>query len=211
MKFARDAAIAVALTMVSMTSGASAAESKPAPPLFEADYETPFGSIGLAGERTGGSGGVWFRIWKAGEYGSDVLSGHLQGYTADCWSAHVHFCITQGYMDFAAPPVGAPIGWTIRVGSNDIKLLSRQNIVFRGYEIPVLTLVGTNAALGKLEDYFVYNYDLGLIAFAHVRSDVPPTAERVPLLLKDTFVLGNESGLGGRVNCKRWKCGAASR
>jgi hypothetical protein len=198
-----SAAIAVAITG---TATGAADDKLPSAPLFEAAYETPFGSIGTA--QSGGAGGVWFRVWKMGEYGSDVLSGHLYGHTDDCWSSRVHFCITHGYIDFAVPPANAPIGWTLRVGISDIRLISRQKIFFRGQEIPVLTLVATDSTTNQVEEYFVYNYDTGLIAFANVRSDSPPSTARVPLQLKDTFILGNDSGLGGRENCKHWKCGS---
>jgi hypothetical protein len=196
------AAIVAALAGATM---AAADDRLPAKPLFEADYEKPFDSIGTA--QSGGAGGVWFRVWKMGQYGSDVLSGHLYGHTTDCWSPQVYFCITQGYMDFAVPHANVQVGWSIHVGIDDIRLISRHKIIFRGRQIQVLTLVATDVATSRVQSYFVYNYDTGLIAFANVQTDTPPTAARVPLQLEDTLILGNDSGLGGRENCKYWKCG----
>jgi len=177
-------------------------------PIFQASYESPFASgvVGNWGRRSPSSGFVVFRIWD-GEPRSNVLAGHLLGATQDCGTPSVHFCIHKGYMTFAVPRQGTDPGWTWRFGEVELRLVSTQRIWFRGDLLDVVTIKST----GKFKTsatYFVYSYEIGLIAFATFGAeDVRPSGNRMPEILRDALVLTSDHGLGGREYCRYWTCG----
>lgn len=179
-------------------------------PIFEAEYESPFAAF-RGYHRTGRipdpDSDVLFRIWK-GE-GSDFLSGHFHGSTQDCWSKDVHFCIYGAYMTFAAPPAGAEAHWSWRRGDDAFNFVSRQKTGFRGSLIDTITIRRIDTKFETDATYFVYSYDIGLIAFAEFRAeDIRPTEKRMPDILEHAMIVGSQDGLGGRENCKHWTCGA---
>jgi hypothetical protein len=189
----------------------AAAEDVYVPPVFQAVYESPFapgvGEVGKPRSRQAAAGTVLFRFWR-GRATGDVLAGHLLGSTRDCWSREVHFCIHKGYMTFAAPPPDARPGWTWRLDDDQLRLVSKQKIRFRGELIDAITVRAVSVKFQAAATYFVYSYDIGLIAFSEFNAeDIRPSEDRVPRILRDTLVLAGEHGLGGRENCKHWTCG----
>lgn len=187
------------------------ATAAPEAPVFEAGYESPFGAI-RGYHRTGyvpdPDGQVLFRIWK--EADSDFLSGHFRGATRDCGGAGVHFCIEGGYLKFAAPPADADANWSWRIGDEAFSVASRQKTRFRGQLVDTITVRRNDAKFETNAAYFVYNYDIGVIAFAEFRAEaIRPTEPRMPDILEAAMVLGGDEGLGGREYCNYWKCGTS--
>jgi hypothetical protein len=181
--------------------------------LFEASYERPF-SIGYVLPRSGLSppyqhgGDVSFRL-RQGE-GATAVEGHMPGQLYDCGSDAVHFCIDGGYFSFAAPRPDASKDWSVRVRDHEFQLMSVRRIRFRGSDIEVMRIKGIDWRFKAKAWYFIFNYEVGLIAFADITAaNVRPNESRVPDALAGAAVLASEHGLGGRRYCDHWRCGPA--
>jgi hypothetical protein len=179
-------------------------------PIFEAAYERPFVEAfrrALDQRPAASNNALYFRVWKKGDGGGDVLSGHLLGATKDCWAREVHFCIHRGFMAFAAPAATAGSGWSWSLGDVRFDLVSKQQLRFRGRIIDSVTIKGFDTKF-KSATYFVYNYEIGLIAFAKVRAEnIVPDANGLPDILAGATILAGAAGLGGQENCRYWTCG----
>lgn len=198
----------VASVVGSAPALAAAADDEFVPPIFEAQYEGPFGVVSTSGWGVRSAGLVLFRIWKKGQSGGVVWAGHRPAKTRDCGSASVHFCIEGPYVNFAVPHRDAPLGWSFRMGDDELRLVSRHKVYFRNSLIDVVTIRNAEGRSKLSTSYFVYNYDIGLISFVVVEpEDVRPAGDGVPHVVRQVMMLGGDHGLGGRENCKYWSCG----
>ncbi|MCE9521197.1 MAG: hypothetical protein K8S25_02045 [Alphaproteobacteria bacterium] len=180
-------------------------------PIFEAAYESSFAAISdephVAGRIAETGNDVLFRIWK-GE-GSDFLSGHFRASSRDCRVRGIHFCFESAYMTFAVPGADAKANWSWRYGRDEFSLVSRRKMLFRGHSFNTVLIRRFDREFGTNAGYFVYSYEIGLIAFAEFRAEeIRPAEKRMPDILEHAMILGSLDGLGGRENCKYWACGA---
>jgi hypothetical protein len=179
--------------------------------LFEATYERPF-SVGYVLPRPSLAspilygGQVSFRLHK--EEGASAVGSHTPGQLNDCGSQDVHFCIDGGLFSLAVPPRGARGDWSVTVRDQEFRLISTRRIHFRGRDIEVVRIKGIDPRFQTQAWFFVFSYDVGLIAFADVTAaDLRPKDNHVPDALAGAAVLASEHGLGGRDYCRHWKCG----
>lgn len=184
------------------------------PPDFSAKYESPI--YAPNGERGGvfdNYGARWFDFWK-----EDIGFAHSPKPTdaRNCLDKTLHFCIHLAEFIFAVPPLGSKPGAVWFVDGNGMsrfRLLAIAKVRFRGKDIPIHTIkadwVDRPDGRAVLSTVFSYSYEWGVVGYADLISETFRLSEqRSPVNLEAVSALVSEHGLGGRENCKYWKCGS---
>lgn len=182
----------------------------PGPPNFSARYESPI--YAPNGERGGAFdhyGARWFDFWKDG-----TGFAHIPGPTEakNCVRADLHFCISLAEFTFAAPLPEAKLGATWRVGNDvDFRLIAVSTARFRNRDIKIYTIKGDTRLSSPgptvLASIFSYSFEWGVLGYAEIWSENYDISERrTPINLEKVSALVSQHGLGGRENCRFWKC-----
>ncbi len=187
-----------------------------APPLpdFTARYENPiYAGNGERGGRFDNYGSRWFDFWKDG---TGFAHSPQLTEAKNCLNKTLYFCIHLAEFVFAVPPRGIRPGatwWAMEDDDTRFRLLAIAKVRFRGKDIEIHSIKADMLYQRKgatyLSSVFSYSYDWGVIGYADILNESFLMNEpRVPYNLEAVSALVSEHGLGGRENCKYWKCGS---
>ncbi|MBP6014446.1 MAG: hypothetical protein KBA31_19615 [Alphaproteobacteria bacterium] len=182
----------------------------PGPPAFTARYEAPiYGANGEHAAEFDLFGARWFDFWR-GRSGFARIPGPTEAKACD--RPDLHFCIKLAELTFSAPKQGTKPGATWTVGDNvQFRLMAVGRVRFRDSVITVHTIKADHSFVPAgqtiLSDVFSYSYEWGVIGYANLFAENYDHRNAAsPRVLNSTYVLASEHGLGGRENCKYWKC-----
>jgi hypothetical protein len=185
------------------------------PPDFTAKYENPiYAGNGEHGGPFDNYGARWFEFWKDGV---GFAFSPQPTEAKNCLNKALYFCIHLAEFVFAMPPKGIRPGamWWGAEGNNwRFRLLAIAKVRFRGKDIDIYSIKADALYQRKspayLSSVFSYSYELGVIGYAEVMSETFRQSEaRSPNNLEAISALVSPHGLGGRENCRYWKCGSS--
>ena len=197
-----------ALALLSM-----AVEAVAQPADLTAKYENPLYGISVdQGSRFDNYGARWFDFWRGGRGFAHVPQ---PTEAKNCLREDLHFCIYLAQFLFAAPKPSARPGTTWMVnGVVEFRLLAITTVRFRDRMIPIFLIKSETQLLEKegwsptLGSVFSYSFEWGVIGYAEVwGEEYWVNDDRSPVNLEYVSVLASTHGLGGRENCKIWRCG----
>lgn len=198
-----------------------AAEAVARPPALTVKYENPiYGANRDQGGVFDNYGARWFNFWNDGRGFAHIPE---PTEAKNCLRDDLHFCIHLAQFLFAAPKASARPGATWIVDRTvEFRLLAIRTVRFRDRMITIY-VIKSETALIEGEDWrptlgsvFSYSFEWGVIGYAEVWGEAySVNDDRSPVNLEYVSVLASTHGLGGRENCKFWRCsptpGAAGR
>lgn len=209
--------VASALTMAVGLIGAGSLwkDYRPeSPPDFTANYENPiYAGNGERGGPFDNYGARWFEFWKGGAgfaYSPQATE------AKNCLNKELYFCIHLAEFVFAVPPRGirpGAIWWATEDNDTRFRLISIAKVRFRGKDIEIHSIKADAVYQRKtyvyLSSVFSYSYEWGVVGYADIMTEnVRQGDAKFPYNLEAVSALVSRHGLGGRENCKFWKCGS---
>ena len=195
-----------------MVTGLSA--SAAGPPDFSARYENPiYAGNGERGGEFDNYGARWFDFWKDG---TGFAHSPYATEAKNCLNDALYFCIHLAEFVFAVPPRGIRPGatwWATEDNDTRFSLIAIAKVRFRGKDIEIHSIkadaVYQRKSIVYLSSVFSYSYEWGVVGYADILTERFHQREaRVPYNLEAVSALVSQHGLGGRENCRYWKCGS---
>jgi hypothetical protein len=186
--------------------------ARPAPPALSIVYESALYSGGseIAGPFDN-FGARSFDFWRD-NYGFGYIPAATEA--RNCLSPVLHFCIHLAELRFAIPKgelMPGSIWWIDRFYR--FRLLSIRTTRFRGKDIRTYLIkadsVFEKGLVSMNSTIYAYNDDIGIIGYSKaITEDYAPQLNDAPMNQGEVYALRSSYGLGGRENCKIWRCGS---
>ena len=200
---------------IAMVTGLPASAARP--PDFSARYENPiYAGNGERGGEFDNYGARWFDFWKDG---TGFAHSPYATEAKNCLNEALYFCIHLAESMFAVPPRGIRPGatwWATEDNDTRFRLIAIAKVRFRGKDIEIHSIKGGRRISAQRQGLPRERVLLQLRVRRHwLRRhhdrDVPPRRRALSgQSLEAVSALISQHGLGGRENCKYWKCGSPS-